>query len=342
MLADRQDAGDSFVHRSSFIVHRSLSSFGFTLTELLVVISIIVLMLGLAVPVLKILGGSKSIESAENQIAAILGRARAQALTDRTVAGAMFFYDPKIGRVEAVIVEETPGNPYPGGPNGVSLDLATSTLPTGDCYGGTPVADTFRLPPGIGVEFVHDCLNMLAGPPPVRQGDGYIGFNVYNSYPTSPGAATYGAGGYYGVEYGGVILFDGNGKLVSNHYIFHTATNDTTGMPFTKLGQLLYGTSQYDKTLLAKMSFVSPSLSVYSQYGLVVFDHDAFISLGYSDQDPICENQGTPGIYNGNTWTDATNPSATYQSEAKEETWLDDNSTPLIIDRYNGSLIRGE
>jgi hypothetical protein len=46
------------------------------------------------------------------------------------------------------------------------------------------------------------------------------------------------------------------------------------------------------------------------------------------------------GIYNGSTvqspWVSGG------PSESDEEAWLDQNSTPLIIDRYDGSLIRGE
>jgi hypothetical protein len=88
------------------------------------------------------------------------------------------------------------------------------------------------------------------------------------------------------------------------------------------------------------MDFVSPSTAVSSQFGLVVFDHDAFLSLGYSDKDPIVENKITPADYIGATWKDAAGN--TYPEEKLEEDWLDTNSTPLIIDRYDGSLIRGE
>ena len=59
-----------------------------------------------------------------------------------------------------------------------------------------------------------------------------------------------------------------------------------------------------------------------SSFGLVLLDGDAFAnnaSLG----DP----QAT---------------GATYGTELGEEQWIDENSVPLLINRYNGTLVRGE
>src|SRR5205085_6804369 len=82
---------------------------GFTLTEILIVIGIIVLMLAMAVPALNFIRGSRSIDGAENQISALLGRARSRAIGVQELTGVFFFRDPNTDRDMAAIVHETPG-----------------------------------------------------------------------------------------------------------------------------------------------------------------------------------------------------------------------------------------
>ena len=53
---------------------------GFTLTELLVVISLIVILIALAVPAFSFITGSRSVDGAQNIVAAMLGRARSEAI----------------------------------------------------------------------------------------------------------------------------------------------------------------------------------------------------------------------------------------------------------------------
>src|SRR4030095_11845206 len=52
----------------------------FTLIELLVTIGIIVLIIALAIPVVKVLTGNRSIEAAQNQVGALMAEARAEAM----------------------------------------------------------------------------------------------------------------------------------------------------------------------------------------------------------------------------------------------------------------------
>lgn len=85
---------------------------GFTLTELLVVIGIIVLMIALAVPLLRVLSGSRSQTAAANQIAGLLGEARLKALSVQRPVGVFFYHDPASDRYTGVIVEED-ANPDP-------------------------------------------------------------------------------------------------------------------------------------------------------------------------------------------------------------------------------------
>src|SRR4051794_11913764 len=137
----------------------------FTMAELLIVIALIVLLLGLAVPAFNLLSGGKSIEGATNQVSAALGRARAEAIGLQKVTGVMFFIDPKTQRRSMAIVQEVeaPGVAVVGTAPDVWLDIVTD-------------GDFMPMPAGIGVQTVND-----SGQAPDatgnRKGDGYIGFN---------------------------------------------------------------------------------------------------------------------------------------------------------------------
>ncbi len=79
--------------------HARARAGGFTLTELLIVIAIVILLLTLAVPAFSVITGGRSIESAQNQLAAIVGRARAEAIGQQRGAALSFF------RMSATAVE---------------------------------------------------------------------------------------------------------------------------------------------------------------------------------------------------------------------------------------------
>ena len=76
-----------------------------------------------------------------------------------------------------------------------------------------------------------------------------------------------------------------------------------------------------------------------SQYGMVLFDASAF-DANWSQGDSQFDPTGTPPQRPG-PYTDSNTP-ASRSPEANEERWLDENSTPLMVNRYNGTLIRGE
>jgi prepilin-type N-terminal cleavage/methylation domain-containing protein len=78
---------------------------GFTLTELLIVITLIVIILGIAIPTLSTLTGSRSTESAKNQIAAMLGRTRNLALSQQQEMGMLVFADPQTNQTTLAIVQ---------------------------------------------------------------------------------------------------------------------------------------------------------------------------------------------------------------------------------------------
>src|SRR5688572_3817665 len=83
---------------------------GFTLTELLIVIGIIILMIALAVPLLRVLSGNRSQTAVANQMAGLLGEARLKALGLQRPVGVFFYLDPATDRYTGVLVEEAEGS----------------------------------------------------------------------------------------------------------------------------------------------------------------------------------------------------------------------------------------
>jgi prepilin-type N-terminal cleavage/methylation domain-containing protein len=274
----------------------SLFRSGFTLTEILVVIGIIVLLIAIAVPALGLLTGSRSIDRAENNISAMLGRARADALGLQRCTGVLFFIDPASQNVTLAEVYST----VDGDAEPLRLDLL-------------PDRDFTPLPKGVMAQTIDN----VGGTPPPRTDDGYIGYNTLVGAPA--GTTT--------VKYGGVILFDRNGTLVSKVYNFRglkdAATNtqlynvlmsDTGSVTGKNVNGTSVGTASAD---------LAPASGTWnSSFGLVLLDGDAF-----SNNANLTDPQAT---------------GATYGTELGEETWIDENSVPLLINRYNGTLVRGE
>jgi hypothetical protein len=130
--------------------------------------------------------------------------------------------------------------------------------------------------------------------------------------------------------------------LGSYPYVYHTIQDNVSGTyNYTGLGRLLLNEGQYDTTTSLTQEYVSTATTAHardSQYGVVVFDHEAFASQGFTDADA----QAVKPTLLPSSYTTAGQVAAGAPSEAAEETWLDNNSTPLIIGRYDGSLIRGE
>src|SRR4051812_31914373 len=80
---------------------------GFTMTEILVVIVLIVLVIALAVPAFNLITGSRSVDAGEKLLAAMLGRARAEALRTHRLAGVAFFREQTSQRNAMAIVVQS-------------------------------------------------------------------------------------------------------------------------------------------------------------------------------------------------------------------------------------------
>jgi hypothetical protein len=68
--------------------------------------------------------------------------------------------------------------------------------------------------------------------------------------------------------------------------------------------------------------------------GLVLYDRSVFLNQpNFTEQDLSQLVRGQPTL--------GTAP-VTPAQEATEETWLDQNTTPLFVDRSNGTLLKGQ
>ncbi|MDW8261313.1 MAG: prepilin-type N-terminal cleavage/methylation domain-containing protein, partial [Phycisphaerales bacterium] len=95
-----------------FLVHRQgssrigLAGGGFSLTELLIVIALIVLVMALALPAFNFITGTRSVEGAINTVNAVLGQARLEALASQKLTGLWFYIDPVSQRRAMALVQE--------------------------------------------------------------------------------------------------------------------------------------------------------------------------------------------------------------------------------------------
>jgi len=296
---------------------------GFTLIEVLIVIGIIILMVALAIPAFSIFRGERSTEAAENQLSAMMARARTESIGFQRAGGVLFFRDPREpDRVSVAQVWQSDVAPT-GGTKEVYLDLV-------------PDREFLVLPAGVGIQVVDDCFIDETPNPPKRQDDGYLGFNSECHWGGSAGSVELAQ-----IEIGGCVLFDASGRLMCVSYGFHIRDTGSNGPP-TPLGDLLYYNPDPNAVpnprVPANKEYVDPGLPlvdkagnppIRSQFGLVAYDRVAFdIAFPNADADPQMK-----GLI-GNAYTSSTEPA--------EEDWIDKNGVPLLVNRYNGTITRGQ
>lgn len=277
----------------------------FTMPELLVVMAIILLFIVLAVPVMNVLSGSRSIAGAQNTIQMIMARAREEAIGLQRTYGVLFTIDPVSDRVRATIVREA--------------DPAFQPPPTREpvpiiWLDTVPGHDYVMLPDGIRLQTVFDG-NVVRFP-----SQRYLGYD----------ATGFGDGQ---AKMGGVILFDRNGRLIVRRYGLATThhTPNPNGVPVadSPVANIVdvFFRAQTPKTsesvggLDGYIPFESsPGTGPWpmSQLGFCLFDRKTFTSAGFTDSDQGQQNE-----------------------DAKQE-WLDQNATPFLVNRFTGTLIRGE
>lgn len=296
----------------------------FSLAELMIVISIIVLMIALAVPAFNFITGSKSQNSANNQVAAILGRARSEAIGLGEYRGVFFFLDPTSGRYTATLVQAPKPSSWSSSEKYQIGQYVTRTVGANTIYfacsqdntnqfpnGGTtdpnwkltdqyaidailPDADSVTLPAGVGIQLL--CDNRQAGyNANTRNSDSYLA--------------------------AGAVMFDPSGQVVNRRMSVCYG-----GVLGQKMG-LKPATPTYP---LKNMPPIGSAVVFESSFGYVLYDRETFQTQGFTDADFYVQNPQMAPI------------TAYAPGERAEEAWLDNNGFAILINRYNGSLIKSE
>jgi hypothetical protein len=266
-----------------------------------VVLGLLALLLGLAVPTLNVLRGNRSVEGAIARVDSHLGRARSTALQQQGVRGLAFFYDPEAERVVATIVREVarPATAEAGIDHYLDLE---------------PDFRVLEMPPGV---MVFDLLDQAA------LGEKYGGFN--DEYRNSnSGVSTLAA---EALQLGPTVLFDSQGRLMPQaSYAFRSVDGAGNATP---MGDLIFrGSRAGDPTA----GDVIPSSTTGGS-------RPASLALAASDGPDFLAAAGVDGM--AAALTDVFG-GADGTAEATEEDWLDINARPLVINRFNGTILEGQ
>jgi prepilin-type N-terminal cleavage/methylation domain-containing protein len=357
---------------------RSFLRRGFTLIEMITVLTIIILVLAIAIPVWNALMGGTNLASAQNQISAFLANARADAIYNRRTTGVCFFIDPKTQRtaMAEVQVQTLYQVPYGGGP-ATYTSLYQPNLP------GTPPPDngpTNSLEmvnnpdpnnPGS-FTFSRDVILLPAGAGVALNNNTYT-YNLYNQWGYNPDKIPW-LDRYVRL---GVIMFGPDGTLATIPFAipgleYFTQNQSIANTPSENLlcqrvGMAYSPTvpkSDYD--IASNLQYTPPvgssvpkNLPLVSSVGLVIFDHDAYLAQHASLQvqsggSTITLGNPTPDPFNDNDmdyylYTPASYPNPvitwtayTIQDKFIEENWIDKNGTALMVSPFNGSLIKAK
>jgi hypothetical protein len=233
-------------------------------------------------------------------------------------AGVMFYIDPSTKRIHTVLVQGTDSQPADAPNVDVYLDLVRDH-------------ESVPLTLGLALQVMDNATVDATKNPPERGDDGYIGFNTDS--PVTPST----------IAYGGVILFDSHGQLVSRSYGFRLGyPAPGGGATWSEMGKLLalnQGSPPTNDFIPGQGFGVAPTATPpppQSAFGLVVFSAEPFKGQDFSDSDAQPSGSGFANVPNAKLSGYFGGP------EQKEEEWIDQNSVPLIINRYNGTVIRGE
>lgn len=351
---------------------------GFTLIEILIVISIIVILAALTVPVFNVLTGSRSIDGATNTMSAMLSRARAEAISRKQTIGLAIFADATRDRVALALVSQplpwTPGTSYQRGDVvSVVTSLRSSarpavtttyyfichTLHISDASDATlrapdngPVDGQWTLIPA-GSPYAPELPNPGASPPRRYAISTYVtlipetellylppgvGAQVLNSARSTGTGAAAQLDRYM---HAGVVFFDADGKL---------AVGKDWGVLYNDADLRAAGTARHNDIVSSRLGLLvqfdaDPNSSTDSNnldpirepnadrlssgLGVTLFDRQAYLTRGFPKWDAQVDL--SRGYTIGGTL-----------SEQAKEAWLDENGTLLLLNRFNGTLLRTE
>jgi hypothetical protein len=332
------------------------------MTEILIVIALIVLIIALAVPAFNLITGTRSVDAGENLVSAMLSRARALAMDPEMPAqvGVAFFLDPDTDRTAMVFVaEETSNDDTAAEPAGMDQYKAWSQFQadgaTATSYKKGQIVYRLALNPAAGRSTVQKfmCSNDHAssassGPPGANWTPlGTTGTNPaidamsggeLQYLPAGVGAQLINDPQPEGTVLAaalreryvrtGLIMFDRQGAVVHRAYTISAVDVDGNGIPDNRLAEMLGRNVGAANSIPAAAG--NPT---YTQLGVVLYDLQTFRNLFGKDAD------ATDPINDGGA---SEQPDAVDTQVRAEEKWLDQNSLQLLINRYNGTLVRGE
>jgi prepilin-type N-terminal cleavage/methylation domain-containing protein len=243
----------------------------FTLIELMVVIVIMSLMVGVAIPALRSIMGTRSNEVAMNKISAFVGQARMQAIGLVQEEGVLFYVDPQTQLMTMALVYTT--LPLQNDPTVTMTSQNGPQQYTVHFVDLVPNQNTETLPSGVAFQV----LNSFYAPGSTTTGTN----NEYAGYIPGPMNAT-------APFFAGLILFDSQGRAITVPYGCRCWTS-TTAAGITGMGQLLSwgSTSQWSSS--SSTYVPGPSGASYAPttaYGFTLYSPEAFNNAGNSALTP--------------------------------------------------------
>jgi prepilin-type N-terminal cleavage/methylation domain-containing protein len=195
--------------------------------------------------------------------------------------------------------------------------------------------------------------------------------NTYGKTSATP------APGNGGVRWGNVVLFDTTGNLVSLRWGLRVTTttaiqNGTTlNFQFTQMGRLLYGIpdanikstallnsdmATYPDLIPRNPGYYPNSGSLFtvsnpgsvlplrSALAFVLFDQPHYDAMNFAVDNISTDNDSSNGESNETIFNDPSKPydDGTNPTSTKRMNWLDANTTALMINHFNATLIRAE
>jgi prepilin-type N-terminal cleavage/methylation domain-containing protein len=295
---------------------------GFSLIEILVVMGIITLLVALALPAFNFISGSRSTEAASNRLSAVFGIARANAIGVQRTQGVAIYHDKDTERTTAVLVE-----------------LRDPVFPT--YAAGTPG------PPPVPVSYTF-------GQYVVFSGDSYVCIQAYadaGAAETKPNFAN--------SQFWRELVSLPNRSLNTTPVVEIVAGGDFTVLPSGIDVRAVGNTYSFTLNVAPFHRYFSPAVFLFDASGHVVSTPIAILGEGILGQKmnssktvpvppttpptpkPFQANSGIGlVVYDAEQFTNA-NPVAT-ATVVSTENWLDENATPSMVNRYNGTLVRGE
>jgi prepilin-type N-terminal cleavage/methylation domain-containing protein len=281
---------------------------GFTLIEMITVLSIIIIVLAIALPVWRTLLGGTNLSAAQNEISATIANARADAIYNRQTIGVFFFIDPKtqqtgMAEVQVQTLYQPTVSAYGGNAGVTSLFIPGTWSDTAGSVSWTAASpwqngainslervnspdptnagnfifyrDVTLLPKGVAVALNN---NTNTNPPAL---------NPYNAYATwNPTAASSPGSAIDRYLRTGCIMFNPDGTLASipwgiPYYEWFTATQHTNNpsSPSENLLCKTMGMPQFYDTASTFAPTAGPAnVPLTSSVGLIIYDHDAYIN----------------------------------------------------------------